>query len=163
MCANDGGYHYVAINKTGEGGEAYRLSHHINDVQDEPQKASASPPYRFGSSLSGMTCESSARIVFAPEPTTDIFASVAAERSGLKSQKIHVRSVGTLMKYFRDCERGRVSFTGRARNRDREKCKGKGRGTYEELGVVVLEDGGRLLGCCLLLRVALRQADALVI
>ena len=41
-------------------------------------------------------------MVFAPEPTTLIFASVAAEMSGLKSQKIQVRSVGTLMKNLRD-------------------------------------------------------------
>ena len=73
-------------------------------------KSGASPPYFFGSSFASMIGSSSAPIVFAPVPTTDIFASVAAERSGLKSQKTHVSSVGTLMKNLRDCGlRGGVS------------------------------------------------------
>ena len=66
---------------------------------DQP---SASSPYFFGSSFTGMTWESSALIVFGLQPMTDIFASVFAETSGLKSQKIHMSRVGTLMKYLRD-------------------------------------------------------------
>ena len=69
----------------------------------DPQKSSASPPYFFGSSFTSITCESSAPMVFAPVPTTAIFASVAAEMSGLNSQNTHVSSVGTLMKNLRDC------------------------------------------------------------
>ena len=112
-----------------------------------------------------MTCDSSAPIVFAPVPTTDIFASVAAERSGLKSQKTQVSSVGTLMKNLRDCgcECGREYY-----ERVNEREEGGGRrerkgGTYEELGVVVLEDVCRLLRRGLLVRVALRHANALVV
>ena len=37
-----------------------------------------------------------------PRPTTDILAKVAAERTDLKAQKIHERTVGTLMKNFLD-------------------------------------------------------------
>ena len=37
-----------------------------------------------------------------PRPTTDILANVAAERTDLKAQKIHERTVGTLMKNFLD-------------------------------------------------------------
>ena len=75
-----------------------------------------------------------------PRPTTDILAKVAAERTDLKAQKIHERTVGTLMKNFLDYGNRllMMRFQGRGEH---------GRGTHEEFGVVVLEDIG-CFGCC---------------
>ncbi len=101
-----------------------------------------------------MTCESSAPMVFAPEPTTLIFASVAAEIRGLNSQKIHVRSVGTLMKNLRDCASSEPLYYAAGLQAE---------GTYEEPGVVVLEDVRRLLRGGLLARVTLGHAHAFVV
>lgn len=153
----------------------------------QPQKPSASPPYFFGNSLGSITCDSSAPIVFGPDPTTDILARVAVERSGLNSQKTHVSSVGTLMKNLRDCvqtsrhgrcvksagewvER-RMSKGWEAEGRRREKRQRpdseanapRSTKTHQELRVVVLEDVRRFLRRRLLRRVALGQAHALVI
>ena len=48
-----------------------------------------------------MRGRSSLPIVRGPWPTTFILASVAGDRTGLKSQKIHVMREGTLTKNLR--------------------------------------------------------------
>ena len=75
-----------------------------------------------------------------PRPTTDILAKVAAERTDLKAQKIHERTVGTLMKNFLDYGNRLLIMRFQRRGEHRG-------GTHEEFGVVVLEDIG-CLGCC---------------
>ena len=144
------------------------------------QKSSASPPYLFGSSFTSMTGESSAPMVFAPVPTTAIFASVAAEMSGLNSQNTHVSSVGTLMKNLRDCSaitttrrRGRSTGWGRSREKrqrpDSEAKRQRGDEGREGEGDVPGTRGsssGRrrsLLRGRLLCRVARSHAHALVV
>jgi hypothetical protein len=64
------------------------------------QKASASPPYRFGNSRASITGNNAFCIAWWLVPTTAIFDKVLAEMSGLKTQKIQLRSVGTLTKNF---------------------------------------------------------------
>jgi hypothetical protein len=64
------------------------------------QKASASPPYRFGSSLSSMIGDRAAFSVGIPLPTTLILATVFADNKDLKIQKTQVMNEGTLTKNF---------------------------------------------------------------
>lgn len=61
------------------------------------QKASASPPYLFGSSFASITGSKAAPIVAVPLPTTFSFAKVLAEINGLNNQNIQVMNVGTFM------------------------------------------------------------------
>ena len=99
----------------------------------------------------------------APLPATFIFARVAAESRGLKSQKIHVRKLGTFTKNLWACGAGGVSagVCGRASARGRRGREGVG--AYEELGVVVLEYAAGFGGGGFGVRGAAVPADALVV
>ena len=70
----------------------------IEGRQNNHHAFSTAPPYCAGSSLSSMSGRSSFPIVLGPWPTTFILAIVAGDKTGLKSQKIHVISEGTFTK-----------------------------------------------------------------
>jgi hypothetical protein len=69
-------------------------------------------PYCAGNSLTSMSGISSFPIVRGPWPTTFILASVAGDKIGLNSQKIHVMIERTLTKEFA-CLGQTVRVTGR--------------------------------------------------
>lgn len=101
-----------------------------------------------------MKGKSSFPIAAFPVPTTVNLARVLAEMRGLKSQKTHVRRVGTFTKNFFVyfgyefwMRLWLVLFEDLKRGLGEE-------GTYEEFGVVVLEDVGCFCCCCFLVCVS---------
>jgi hypothetical protein len=80
-----------------------RMTKRKND--DNHHASVTTPPYCAGNSLTSMSGISSFPIVRGPWPTTFILASVAGDKIGLKSQKIHVMIEGTLTKNFRAWDR----------------------------------------------------------
>lgn len=72
------------------------------------QKACASPPYRFGSSLGSITESKTLVIPVVPLPTTLTVAHTLEEINGLNNLTSQVVNIGMLTKNVLDCEGMRV-------------------------------------------------------